>query len=56
MLLHDKIESCAHVQKMLQVKLFYLPSITVLPNDCVMSSFYLTWRAVWSSGLLPHNF
>jgi hypothetical protein len=34
MLLHDRIESCAHVQKMLQVKLFYLPSITILPKDC----------------------
>jgi len=42
MLLHDKIESHAHVQKMLQAKLFYYPSITVLPKDCVMSSFYLT--------------
>jgi hypothetical protein len=35
MLLHDKIESCAHFQKILQAKVFYLPSITVLSKDCV---------------------
>lgn len=35
MLLHDKIESCAHIKKMLQVKAFYLPSVTVLSQDFV---------------------